>query len=68
MILIPIVIISILILGSWYAYSISFFSPKKNRATVDTPLHGAQYDSVASDIHRISHIMQQYPFEEIILN
>lgn len=51
--------------GCWYAYSISFYSPSKKRATPDEPMQGAQYKAVADNITRISGIMQRIPFEEV---
>ena len=50
-----------------FTYSIAFYSPKRNRPTFETPIHEAQYDAVADHIHRISHIMSQYSFEEITI-
>lgn len=54
-----------LLSGSWYAYRISFFSPRKHRAVPNAPMEGEQYDAVAEDISRISGIMQRIPFEEV---
>lgn len=59
------VLIAILLLGSWYAYNISFFSPKSRRASASDPLKGAQYEEVSENITRISSIMQRIPFEEV---
>ena len=55
------------LLGSWYAYSISFYSPKNKRASADTPPEGDQYKAVADDLSRISGIMQRFPYEEVII-
>ena len=59
------ILFSILLIGSWYAYSISFFSPKSRHPKVDDPIKGAQYEAVAEHITRISGIMQRIPFEEV---
>ena len=65
MLLISALIILCLLLGSWYAYRISFFSPRRQRAVPDAPMEGEQYDAVAENISRISGIMQRIPFEEV---
>ena len=66
--MILIAVISILILmASWYAYKISFFSPKRHRPTPDLPMEGDQYEAVAEHISRISGIMRKFPFEEVTI-
>ena len=55
----------LVLLGSWFAYSIAFFSPKSRHASIEDPLKGEQYDAVAEHISRVSHIMQKYPYEEV---
>lgn len=57
----------ILLLGSWYAYRVAFYSPISKRPTETEPLQGDQYDAVAEDISRISSIMRRYPFEEVTI-
>lgn len=66
-ILILLFIAAVLLLGSWYAYSIAFHSPESKRVCADAPLNGAQYEAVADSIHRISGIMQRIPFEEVTI-
>ena len=61
-------ILIVIIAACLFTYSIAFYSPKHKRPTMDTPIHGKQYDAVAEHIHRISHIMSQYPFEEITIS
>lgn len=53
--------------GSWYAYSVAFYSPQSRRVSADAPLKGKQYEAVAENISRISGIMQRFPFEEITI-
>ena len=55
----------LVLLGSWFAYSIAFFSPKSRHASIEDPLKGEQYEAVAEHISRVSHIMQKYPYEEV---
>jgi len=55
----------LVLLASWYAYSISFYAPKHRRVSPDAPLLGEQYAAVSENIFRISGIMQRYPFEEV---
>lgn len=56
-----------LLLGCWYAYSISFYSPKIKRPSANEPVRGAQYEAVADNMARISGIMQRIPFEEVTI-
>lgn len=64
--MISIILLILLILaGSWYAYRVAFYSPKNNRTAADAPLVGPQYEAVADNISRISGIMQRIPYEEI---
>lgn len=56
------ILAAIALLGSWFAYCVAFYSPKKSRASVDDLLTGEQYDAVSGHIFRISHIMEQYTF------
>ena len=57
----------LILAGSWYAYSIAFYSPKRKRTSPEAPLIGAQYEAVADNISRISGIMQRIPFEEVVI-
>lgn len=66
-IIFTLIMITVLLLGSWYAYNISFYSPKSKRASPSDPLNGAQYEAVADNITRISGIMQRIPFDEITI-
>ena len=60
-----IILITVLLLGSFYAYDISFFSPRNRHPEADEPMQGAQYEAVREHILRISSIMQRIPFEEV---
>lgn len=55
----------ILFFGSWFAYRTAFYSPIHLRPSPDTPLQGAQYESVSEHISRIVGIMSQYSCEEV---
>lgn len=67
MFLLSILLIIGILLASWYAYRISFFSPKSHHPAPDTPMDGPQYEAVAEHINRISSIMQRIPFEEVTI-
>ncbi len=58
-------LLGLILLGSYYAYRTAFYAPLSKRAKLDDPLMGDQYDEVADNIHRISHIMEKAPFERI---
>lgn len=64
-----ILILSLLLIlaGSWYAYSISFYSPPSRRVTEEMPLVGKQYDAVAEHISRMTHIMAKIPCEDVFI-
>ena len=64
-ILIPLLLF---LIAQGYVYVISFFSPYHKRPAFDEPLVGEQYEAVAEDIYRISHIMQRYAFEEVMIH
>ena len=65
MLLFPILSAIILFFGSWFAYRTAFYSPIHLRPSPDTPLQGAQYESVSEHISRIIGIMSQYSCEEV---
>ncbi len=58
-------LVALILLSAYFAYRRAFFSPMEKRAKVDDPLLGDQYDEVADNISRISHIMEKAPFESI---
>lgn len=68
LILIAAVISALILLFSYFAYRTAFYSPKAKRAAVDDPLNGDQYDEVADNIFRISHIMEKVPFETVYID
>lgn len=59
---------ALILLFSFYAYRTAFYSPVSKRAGVDDPLKGDQYDEVADNISRISHIMERIPFERVTID
>lgn len=65
---IPAMILTILVLIfliSYYTYRTAFYSPTRKRPVPDAPMEGKQYEDVAENIHRISHIMEKYSFEPV---
>lgn len=62
-----IVLIALTLLISHYTYRIAFYSPQTHRATADDPMKGEQYEAVADNISRISHIMEKIPFEPVTI-
>ena len=61
-------VFTIFFLITCYVYRIAFYSPKGKRSSIDDPLQGAQYKAVSEHIHRISHIMEKIPCEDIWIN
>ena len=57
--IIPVIVLGIIVLISYYTYTVAFYSPKSKRSSIDDPIQGPQYEAVAEHIHRISHIMQK---------
>ena len=43
-------VISVVLVASWFAYSVAFYSPKRKHATADDLLTGPQYDPVSDHI------------------
>ena len=62
--LLSVVLLPVL-LATWYTFSVTFFSPKNKRNTLDEPIHGEQYEAVSNHIFRAAHIMEKYPCEEV---
>lgn len=60
-----ILILAIVLAGSFYAYTVAFYSPTKKRASPSDPLIGAQYEAVSEHLNRICSIMQKYSFEDV---
>lgn len=58
---------TLILLISYYSYRTAFFSPRNRHNTPDDPMVGAQYEAVAGNIHRISHIMEKYPFDPVTI-
>lgn len=55
----------ILLLGSFWAYSIAFHAPVSKRPSPDIHLVGAQYEAVSEHLNRISGIMRRYSYEDV---
>lgn len=55
----------LVLLISLYIYTVAFYSPRKNRNSIDDPMVGEQYEAVSEHIYRISHIMEKIPCEEV---
>lgn len=60
-----IMIIVLILLISYYTYRTAFYSSPRKRPVPDAPMAGKQYEDVAENIHRISHIMEKYTFEPV---
>lgn len=60
-------LLAVILLISRYTYQVAFFSPVSGRSTIDDPVKGEQYEEVADNIYRISHIMEKIPFEPITI-
>lgn len=65
--LLCIFILALILLISYYTYSVAFYSPVNRRSSIDDPLQGPQYEAVSEHIHRISHIMERIPCEDITI-
>ena len=57
----------LILAGSWYAYSVSFYAPLSRRASPEDPLKGEQYDRVSHHIFRMSQIIENIPCEEVFI-
>lgn len=60
-------ILALILLISYYTYSVAFYSPVNRRNSIDDPLQGPQYEAVSEHIHRISHIMERIPCENVTI-
>lgn len=65
MTVILLLILALILLGSFYSYYVAFFSPAHRHATADEPMVGPQYEVVSEHLHRISGIMRRYSFEDV---
>lgn len=65
--LILLLVLLLILAGSWYAYSISFYSPLSRRIGPDAPLNGEQYDAVSEHIFRMTSIMAKIPREDVFI-
>jgi len=54
----------ILLVGSYYAYRIAFFSPEKGRDQVNRPTD-PQYDPHRPEMRRIFQQLSERPYEEV---
>lgn len=61
------VIAALILLASYWAYRVAFYSPKSRRVTADDPLDGDQYQEFSDNIFRISGIMRKIPCEDIVI-
>lgn len=65
MLIILILIISAILLFSWYAYRRAFYVPKVHPSDPDAPIYGRQYEAVAHLIRRATQAIQKHSFETI---
>lgn len=63
--IIILIIALLLVLASYWAYTVAFYSPKTRRSTPDDPIKGAQYEAVSEHLNRITGIMRQYSCEAV---
>lgn len=57
-----------ILLGSYYAYSVAFYSPAHKRTSPADPLVGDPYEAVSEDLNRICSIMQRYTCEDVTIS
>lgn len=60
-----ITVLLLAVLLSGYTYFVAFYSPKHRRSSIDDPVEGEQYIPFSEYIYRISHIMENIPFESV---
>lgn len=60
-------ILILILLLSYYTYRTAFYSNRARHAKPDTPIAGKQYEEVAGNLSRISHIMEQYSYEPVTI-
>ena len=65
--ILTILLLLLILCGSWYAYGVAFYSPSNKRTSSDAPFVGEQYEAVSDNICRISSIMQRFPYEQIFI-
>lgn len=66
--IITLLALTVLILSaSYYAYRVAFYNPPGDRSTIDDPMQGEQYEAVSEHIHKISHIMEKIPCEDVFI-
>lgn len=58
-------LIVLILLISYYCYRTAFYSAPDKHPTQDEPIEGRQYEEVAENLHRVSHIMEQYTYEPV---
>lgn len=61
-------VVTLILLISYYTYTVAFYSPVGKRSDIDDPLKGPQYEAVSEHIHRISHIMAKIPCESVTIH
>lgn len=60
-------IVVLILLISYCTYRTAFYSARNKHVTSDEPMEGKQYEAVAGNISRITHIMARYSFEPITI-
>ena len=68
LLLLGILVCLLLIICIFHVYDVVFYSPKKKRSTIDTPLIGAQYEAVSEHLYKISHIMEKFPCKHVVIS
>lgn len=67
LLIIGIAVLALILLISFYIYTVAFYSPRSRRSSIDDPLQGQQYEAVSEHIFRISHIMEKIPCEDVTI-
>lgn len=60
-------LIALILLVSLYTYRTAFYSAANHHATADDPMEGEQYEAVADNLSRITHVMEKIPFEPVYI-
>lgn len=61
-------LITLVLLISFYTYRTCFYSPRGKHNGPYEPMEGEQYDAVSENIFRVAHIMEQYPYESVLIH
>lgn len=60
-------LVFLILLISYYTYRAAFYSAREKHSTPDSPMEGEQYEAVAENLSRVTHIMSEYTFEPVTI-